>query len=297
MIGSLFGIASGIAGGIAQSQAAKKQNAAQKELMDYQNKYNREQWERNNIYNSPENQRNLLRRAGMNPDIAYGNLASSAAAEPAPAADMQPVTPDYSQSVDSAVNAAQSFPTTMMAYKSTKADVQGKQIDNAFKVQHHLADLRKLAKETDNVELKNKLDKIALKYADKLGQQNYDLGELDKEGKKIENNIKAQQYMAENYRTYMTFVDAQNYKETVKLRLKSAANQILQQTKTLRMSELQYQMLSRQMQLLGPQLLSAQGQSKLRTWIADHIGEYATSILYGLTSFGQNAMNSLLLQK
>lgn len=52
----------------------------QKKLMDYQNDINLRNWQLQNEYNSPSNQMKLLREAGLNPNLAYGNLGNSAAA-------------------------------------------------------------------------------------------------------------------------------------------------------------------------------------------------------------------------
>ena len=52
----------------------------QKKLMDYQNDINLRNWQLQNEYNSPSNQMKLLREAGLNPNLAYGNLGSSVGA-------------------------------------------------------------------------------------------------------------------------------------------------------------------------------------------------------------------------
>ena len=52
----------------------------QKKLMDYQNDINLRNWKLQTEYNSPSNQMKLLREAGLNPNLAYGNLGNSASA-------------------------------------------------------------------------------------------------------------------------------------------------------------------------------------------------------------------------
>lgn len=52
----------------------------QKKLMDYQNDINLRNWQLQNEYNSPSNQMKLLRDAGLNPNLAYGNLGNSVGA-------------------------------------------------------------------------------------------------------------------------------------------------------------------------------------------------------------------------
>ena len=68
-----------------ESIAANKQE--QQSNRDYnlnlakmQNQWNREQWEREAQYNSPAAYRARLAAAGMNPDLAYGNVNGTAPA-------------------------------------------------------------------------------------------------------------------------------------------------------------------------------------------------------------------------
>lgn len=53
-----------------QQQLAFQQN---KELAALQNEYNIAQWQRENEYNLPKNQMSRLKKAGLNPDLMYGN--------------------------------------------------------------------------------------------------------------------------------------------------------------------------------------------------------------------------------
>lgn len=87
-IGNLFG-------GRKQEKIVDKQIAAQKEenaiarewnlnLAKMQNQWNIDQWNRENQYNSPFNQRNLLREAGLNPDLYYAEGAGSSLSASSP---------------------------------------------------------------------------------------------------------------------------------------------------------------------------------------------------------------------
>lgn len=58
-------------------QIARETNKANLELAEMQNKWNLEQWNRQNEYNSPLNQINLLKAAGLNPNL-YGGEGSTA---------------------------------------------------------------------------------------------------------------------------------------------------------------------------------------------------------------------------
>ena len=68
LLDSLFGLGS-----------SSKQLSNSKKLMDYQNEINIKNWERVNQYNSPKAQMSRYLDAGLNPNLVYGNLDSSAA--------------------------------------------------------------------------------------------------------------------------------------------------------------------------------------------------------------------------
>lgn len=59
-------------------------NYRNRQLAEQQNQWNLEQWNRENRYNDPSNQIERLRRAGINPALAYanGDLMNEAAASP-----------------------------------------------------------------------------------------------------------------------------------------------------------------------------------------------------------------------
>ena len=69
----------------ASQQQTNQQNVQQNErnnqmqlfLQHQQNQFNQQMWERNNQYNSPQAQMDRLRKAGLNPGLAYGgNVAN-----------------------------------------------------------------------------------------------------------------------------------------------------------------------------------------------------------------------------
>lgn len=80
-IGSIVSGLSGLFGSaIGSKRALKAQretNALNKELAYKQNEWNLEQWQRENEYNSPENQIELLKKAGLNPNL-YGGQGATA---------------------------------------------------------------------------------------------------------------------------------------------------------------------------------------------------------------------------
>lgn len=62
--------------------AQQEANEAQKKLADEANKRNLELWQRTNEYNSPVENMKRLEAAGLNPNMAYGQIADSRAASP-----------------------------------------------------------------------------------------------------------------------------------------------------------------------------------------------------------------------
>ena len=55
----------------------ERNNRLQIALQYQQNQFNQQMWNQNNIYNSPVNQMDRLRKAGLNPALAYGgNVAN-----------------------------------------------------------------------------------------------------------------------------------------------------------------------------------------------------------------------------
>lgn len=108
--GDLLGGVTSVAGSIAnavtskkarkwQSQENERQRQYMSELASRQNQWNLEQWNRENAYNSPSNKMKLLKEAGLNPDLMYGQGAGSlqAASSPQLTAGEAGPTMDYSK--------------------------------------------------------------------------------------------------------------------------------------------------------------------------------------------------------
>ena len=81
----MYGLIGAAIGAISQNFNTSESIAANKQeqqanrdynlnLAKMQNQWNREQWEREANYNSPAAYRARLAAAGMNPDLAYGNV-------------------------------------------------------------------------------------------------------------------------------------------------------------------------------------------------------------------------------
>lgn len=105
---SLAGVGTSNIANILMNSHNNKQNAKQwkeyanlqRELQSSQNAWNLAQWNRQNEYNSPANQMNLLRQAGLNPNLVYGNLSgASAGSLESAGADISSPTPNNAAQV------------------------------------------------------------------------------------------------------------------------------------------------------------------------------------------------------
>ncbi len=87
LVASLFGsgmqsggsIATSVINGLFQNHANKSNQRFALEQQRRQNAFNLEMWNRQNAYNSPIAQMQRLRQAGLNPNLAYGQLGSGEA--------------------------------------------------------------------------------------------------------------------------------------------------------------------------------------------------------------------------
>lgn len=89
ILGAGLGVVSSIGSMIGQNRAIRQQIKAQQEenqenreynlmLARTQNQWNIEQWQRENDYNSPTAQMSRFRAAGLNPNLAYGQMSNGA---------------------------------------------------------------------------------------------------------------------------------------------------------------------------------------------------------------------------
>lgn len=73
MLASLFQLAGNLATGAYNAHLQEQQNQANAELVRQQNEHNLTQWQRATSYNSPSAQMERLKKAGINPALAYTN--------------------------------------------------------------------------------------------------------------------------------------------------------------------------------------------------------------------------------
>lgn len=158
MIGALLGAA-----GFLSNLAANQQNASN---FRESQRFNRQMFTDTNIYNSPMNQVSRLRAAGLNPALMYGKDAGTASAMSAPAAN--PAVPlDFNAlntlGANLTLNGSQKRLLDEQA-NSQRQDVIGKNIDNSYKVQNWIADLRNKNLDSDTKENLKQLQELDIKY-------------------------------------------------------------------------------------------------------------------------------------
>lgn len=132
----------------ANKQSQQENREYNLNLAKMQNLWNRDQWQREADYNSPAAYRARLKAAGMNPDLAYGNVQGVAPAS----AGM--TSGQASQPVDN----------SLLAQKMTALNVASAALDNRLKS----AQVKILEEDAKNKNLDNRLKGYEVKNEDAL---------------------------------------------------------------------------------------------------------------------------------
>lgn len=132
----------------ANKQSQQENREYNLNLAKMQNLWNRDQWQREADYNSPAAYRARLKAAGMNPDLAYGNVQGVAPAS----AGM--TSGQASQPVDN----------SLLAQKMTALNVASAALDNKLK----FAQVKNLEEDARNKNLDNRLKGYEVKNEDAL---------------------------------------------------------------------------------------------------------------------------------
>lgn len=132
----------------ANKQSQQENREYNLNLAKMQNLWNRDQWQREADYNSPAAYRARLKAAGMNPDLAYGNVQGVAPAS----AGM--TSGQASQPVDN----------SLLAQKMTALNVASAALDNKLKS----AQVKNLEEDARNKNLDNRLKGYEVKNEDAL---------------------------------------------------------------------------------------------------------------------------------
>lgn len=97
--------AGSVAGSLLGASAQDRANQQNMEIAKMQNAWNLEQWNRENQYNRPTEQMQRLSEAGLNPNLVYGNGATTqAAASPRAAGAKMEAFKDYNFGLDKAAD-------------------------------------------------------------------------------------------------------------------------------------------------------------------------------------------------
>lgn len=132
----------------ANKQSQQENREYNLNLAKMQNRWNRDQWQREADYNSPAAYRARLKAAGMNPDLAYGNVQGVAPAS----AGM--TSGQASQPVDN----------SLLAQKMTALNVASATLDNRLKS----AQVKNLEEDARSKNLDNRLKGYEVKNEDAL---------------------------------------------------------------------------------------------------------------------------------
>lgn len=132
----------------ANKQSQQENREYNLNLAKMQNLWNRDQWQREADYNSPAAYRARLKAAGMNPDLAYGNVQGVAPAS----AGM--TSGQASQPVDN----------SLLAQKMTALNVASATLDNKLKS----AQVKNLEEDAKNKNLDNRLKGYEVNNEDAL---------------------------------------------------------------------------------------------------------------------------------
>lgn len=132
-ISSLFGQSSAVRAArraaAANLQAARETNETNIMLADRAQKYNVENWSRENAYNTPRAQMLRLQAAGLNPNLAYGELTNSKAGSIPAYSVPEQVTPHFDSDAFMRVNPWQSAFGAASTAINSYLDLKSKSLD------------------------------------------------------------------------------------------------------------------------------------------------------------------------
>lgn len=124
-----MGLIDSIVSGVGQRKAnktnlkiARETNQTNLQLAREQNQWNLEQWNRQNEYNTPLNQVNLLKEAGLNPNLYKGEGSTAGSLVSAELANQQAATVENPLRAFEGLNIAQSIADIAKTRSETKAN-------------------------------------------------------------------------------------------------------------------------------------------------------------------------------
>lgn len=138
------GMAGAAIGGLFDIATSALNNKYQQEQMQLQNQMNIDQWNRENQYNSPTAQMQRLSAAGLNPNLVYGNGATTLSASSPKLEAAQKKAPDLGQYAVMAVNAM---------LKQKELDIREKEVDSKVNLNASQAQWNKVRSDLDDLKL------------------------------------------------------------------------------------------------------------------------------------------------
>lgn len=156
------------------TQTNEQQFAYQKAMQDYAYQKNLRQWERENAYNDPSEQMKRLANAGLNPNLVYGNGATTLSARSpqykAPDVHLEapkamPLQVDFD--IMQTIKDIQGSKNMKLQNDAMQEDIISKKIDNAIKIATQDTEIQKRVEELTGIQLANsgkQLDNIHKEY-------------------------------------------------------------------------------------------------------------------------------------
>ena len=138
------GMAGAAIGGLFDIASSALNNKYAQQQMQLQNQMNIEQWNRENQYNSPTAQMQRLSAAGLNPNLVYGNGATTLSASSPKLEAAQKKAPDLGQYAVMAVNAM---------LKQKELDIREKEVDSKVNLNASQAQWNKVRSDLDDLKL------------------------------------------------------------------------------------------------------------------------------------------------
>ena len=138
------GMAGAAIGGLFDIATSALNNKYQQQQMQLQNQLNIDQWNRENQYNSPTAQMQRLSAAGLNPNLVYGNGATTLSASSPKLEAAQKKAPDLGQYAVMAVNAM---------LKQKELDIREKEVDSKVNLNASQANWNKVRSDLDDLKL------------------------------------------------------------------------------------------------------------------------------------------------
>lgn len=138
------GMAGAAIGGLFDIASSAFNNKYAVQQMQLQNQMNIDQWNRENQYNSPTAQMQRLSAAGLNPNLVYGNGATTLSASSPKLEAAQKKAPDLGQYAVMAVNAM---------LKQKELDIREKEVDSKVNLNASQANWNKVRSDLDDLKL------------------------------------------------------------------------------------------------------------------------------------------------